>query len=127
MKLYSTLLISSCLMVGTLDATILSMKAKYRRVDLAPRASSQIDVVNNVPKLEKCLTHCFENEDCQCVLFESTTCHLYNTTNVEEMLEKGQTVIIETSRIMEHSRTSILVVDSLDGALVRQFVGSFFG
>ena len=85
-------------LLTTIFGTKLTSKtADYKVMHKAPKAASKIDNINNSPHVQSCLMKCFWNKDCKSIVFEGTTCSLYDTSVGSVTLTQGQKAIAQES------------------------------
>ena len=88
------------LYMASLLATIFSSQltskvVHYKDMAMAPNAATAIDNIKNTPHVESCLIKCSKNKDCKSIVFEETTCSLYDTSVGSVPLTQGQKAIAE--------------------------------
>jgi hypothetical protein len=62
-------------------------------MNMAPDVSFRIQIVPDVPIIQKCLMKCSKRWDCKSVVHGDQDCSLYNTTNGIHVLTAGQKMV----------------------------------
>ena len=96
------------LMSAGASGILLSRIEKYKDMKKAPNASSKIGIIHYSSTLSHCLLDCSKKDRCVSVVYEGTTCHLYNSIVGSANLIPGQKAVGQLSRESKYGKYRLM-------------------